>query len=143
MSSADREAELRLAIEELYFGYRAFTALPDEILAERGLGRTHHRILYFVHRTPGLSAGELLSVLAVTKQAVHKPIKELEQRGLLRIKTDVSDRRVRRLTVTEAGAELESRLTRSQMELLEEAFGGLAPAAQAHWHEVMRRLGAS
>lgn len=137
---AERERELRGAIEELYFGYRAFTALPDEILAERGLGRTHHRILYFVDRSPGLSVGELLGVLAVTKQAVHRPIKELEQRGLLRIDTDAGDRRVRRLTVTEEGAALESRLTTVQMRLLAEAFEGLGASAEGHWHEIMRRL---
>jgi DNA-binding MarR family transcriptional regulator len=74
----DREVSLRRAIEELYFGYRAFTALPDKMLAERGLGRTHHRILYFVRRDPGISIGELLAVLEVTKQAIHRPIKDLE-----------------------------------------------------------------
>lgn len=137
-----QDDQLRLAIEQLYFGYRAFTALPDAILAERGLGRTHHRILYFVHRSPGLSAGELLAVLAVTKQAVHRPVRELEERGLLRIEADATDRRVRRLTVTEAGAELEAQLTRSQMTLLTEAFTGLDESAIAGWHEVMRRLGA-
>ena len=141
MIRPDREAALRSAIEELYFGYRAFTALPDEILAERGLGRTHHRILYFVDRSPGLSVGELLTVLAVTKQAVHRPIKDLEERGLLRIEKDAGDRRVRRLTVTEEGAELENRLTAAQMTLLEKAFDGLGEDAEAHWHEIMRRLG--
>ena len=83
MLDPDREASLRRAIEELYFGYRAFTALPDKMLAQRGLGRTHHRVLYFVRRDPGISIGELLAVLEVTKQAIHRPIKDLEERGLL------------------------------------------------------------
>jgi len=131
---------LRQAIEELYFGYRAFTALPDQILAERGLGRTHHRILYFVRRDPGISIGELLAVLSVTKQALHRPIRDLEQQDLLFIATDLQDRRVRRLSVTLAGAELEGRLTASQMRLLDDAFDGLDDSAREHWHQVMRRL---
>ena len=57
MLDPDREASLRRAIEELYFGYRAFTALPDKMLAQRGLGRTHHRILYLVRRDPGVNTG--------------------------------------------------------------------------------------
>lgn len=140
MVDSHRETELRQAIEELYFGYRAFTALPDQILAERGLGRTHHRILYFVRRDPGISIGELLAVLSVTKQALHRPIRDLEQQDLLFIATDLQDRRVRRLSVTLAGAELEGRLTASQMRLLDDAFDGLDDSAREHWHQVMRRL---
>ena len=140
MIDPDREASLRRAIEELYFGYRAFTALPDKMLAERGLGRTHHRILYFVHRDPGISVGELLAVLDVTKQAIHRPVKDLEERDLLSITGDPRDRRVRRLAVTSAGAELEAQLTSSQMRLLDRAFRGLGESVEEHWHEVMKRL---
>lgn len=140
MVDPDREASLRRAIEELYFGYRAFTALPDKVLAERGLGRTHHRVLYFVRRDPGISVGELLAVLRVTKQAVHRPIKDLEERGLVSVAGDRTDRRVRRLSVTPDGAELEAQLTAAQMRLLDRAFRGLGEPAEAHWHEVMRRL---
>ncbi len=41
---------MRCDVEGLHFGYRTFTAHPDRILAERGLGRAHHRVLYFVRR---------------------------------------------------------------------------------------------
>jgi DNA-binding MarR family transcriptional regulator len=131
---------LRQAIEELYFGYRAFTALPDRMLAEQGLGRTHHRVLYFVRRQPGISIGELLAVLDVSKQAVHRPVKDLEERALLANACDEQDRRVRRLTATEAGIDLEARLTAAQMNLLDHAFHGLSESAVQHWHEVMQRL---
>lgn len=143
MVDVNREAVLRQAIEELYFGYRAFTALPDQILAERGLGRAHHRILYFVRREPGISMSELLGVLSVTKQAIHRPVKDLEERGLVVVATDPQDRRVRRLTATAAGADLEARLTAAQMRLLEHAFQGRGPSVEEHWHEVMKRLAAA
>jgi DNA-binding MarR family transcriptional regulator len=136
----DREASLRRAIEELYFGYRAFTALPDRVLAERGLGRPHHRILYFVRRDPGISIGELLAVLEVTKQAIHRPLKDLEERGLLAVTSDSQDRRVRCLSVTPEGAALEAQLTAAQMRLLDHAFAGLGESVEEHWHEVMKRI---
>jgi DNA-binding MarR family transcriptional regulator len=140
MVDPDREASLRRAIEELYFGYRAFTALPDKMLAERGLGRTHHRILYFVRRDPEISVGELLAVLEVTKQAIHRPVRDLEERGLLAVAGDPRDGRVRRLSVTAAGADLEAQLTAAQMRLLDRAFDGLGESAEQHWHQVMQRL---
>lgn len=111
MVDPNREIALREAIEALFFGYRAFTALPDRILAERGLGRTHHRILYFVCREPGISMSDLLGVLQVSKQAVHRPIKELAEQQLVIVTPDSQDRRVRRLTPTRAGTELEARMS--------------------------------
>ena len=36
------------AMEAFFFGYQAFTAKPDEMLAKRGLSRVHHRILFFI-----------------------------------------------------------------------------------------------
>ena len=36
------------ALAAFFFGYQAFTAKPDEILARRGLSRVHHRILFFI-----------------------------------------------------------------------------------------------
>jgi len=136
----DREASLRDAIEALYFGYREFTALPDRILAERGLGRTHHRILYFVCRDPGIATGELLSVLRITKQAAHRPVRDLDAQGLLTIATDGQDRRVRRLSPTSAGAELEAQLSQAQMQLLNAAFRDSGEVAELHWRQVMSRL---
>jgi DNA-binding MarR family transcriptional regulator len=79
----------------------------------------------------------------VTKQAVHRPIKELEERGLLSISQDSTDRRVRCLTVTDAGAALEAELTTSQMGLLDAAFSGLGESGPQNWTEVMRRIRAA
>ena len=65
MVDIKRRAELRAAIELLYFGYRAFTDRPDRILERRGLGRVHHRVLYFVARNPGISIQGLLAILGL------------------------------------------------------------------------------
>ena len=50
---------------------------------ERGLGRVHHRILYFVARSPGIAVNALLGVLDVSKQALHAPLRELVDKGLI------------------------------------------------------------
>jgi len=64
----------------------------------------------------------------------------LEERDLLSVTSDLQDRRVRRLSVTSGGAELEAQLTASQMRLLDRAFQGLGESVEEHWHEVMKRL---
>ena len=129
---------MRGAIEDFYFAYRAFTSLPDAMLAERGLARAHHRVLYFVVRNPGLTVGELLRILDITKQAAHRPVKDLQTQGLLVLHRDDGDGRVRRLYATAEGKDLEASLTAAQMRLLEAAFD--ATGAEEPWRAAMGRL---
>ena len=49
-----------MAIEMFFFAYRDFIGEPDEILARKGLGRAHHRVIYFVGRYPGATVSSLL-----------------------------------------------------------------------------------
>lgn len=140
MLDSHRETELRHAIEAFFFGFRAFTALPDALLAERGLGRTHHRILYFVHRQPGISVGALLSILGITKQAANAPLRTLERQGLLTSQPSATDGRVRELRVTPAGEALEGELSGLQMRVLERAFALSGSSAEQGWRAVMAAL---
>ena len=133
-------ASLYPAIEQFYFGYRCFTAQPDRILEQRGLSRVHHRILYFVGRNPQISVNALLAVLAVSKQALNAPLRQLVNMGLVAIAAAGHDRRVRQLTLTASGAKLESRLTATQMKQLRAAFAEAGAQAEAGWHRVMACL---
>lgn len=139
MAAAD-ESALREAIEAFFFAYRAFTTSPDRMLGEQGLGRVHHRILYFVGRDPGCSVNELLHTLEVSKQALNPPLRELVERGLIGMTPAEHDRRIRRLSLTEAGAALERQLSAGQMQLLRQGFGLAGNGAEAGWRAVMACL---
>ncbi len=143
MVDLKRQAELREAIELFFFAYRAFTAPPDRILAERGLGRVHHRILYFVARQPGTTVTELLGTLGVTKQALNAPLRQLQEAGLVVASVGQHDRRMRRLELTGAGVALEAELSGTQLAMLAEVFEdveGQGNASEAAWRAVMTRL---
>lgn len=140
LSSKPDEAALRLAIEQFYFGYRAFTVQPDRILDQRGLGRVHHRILYFVGRNPQISVNALLTMLNISKQALNAPLRQLIEMKLVAMSTAEHDRRVRQLLLTPAGGKLEAQLTGTQMRQLQAVFEEAGASAQAGWHQVMHRL---
>jgi DNA-binding MarR family transcriptional regulator len=135
-----REEKLRDAIELFYFAYRAFTAGPDHILAELGLGRVHHRVLYFVGRHPQISVNALLQILAVSKQALNAPLRHLVERKLVVFRADEQDRRVKRLGLTAEGRKLEARLTGTQLELMAAVFAAAGSPADAAWKAVMREI---
>jgi len=138
--STAREEALHLAIEQFYFGYRAFTTPPDRILDQRGLGRVHHRILYFVGRNPHISVNTLLTLLSVSKQALNAPLRQLIEMKLIAMDTADHDRRVRQLSLTASGSKLEAQLTGTQMKQLQTVFEQAGTDTEAGWHQVMRLL---
>lgn len=140
LSSQPRDEALRLAIEQFYFGYRAFTAPPDRILDQRGLGRVHHRILYFVGRNPHISVNTLLSILDVSKQALNAPLRQLIEMHLVAMDTAEHDKRVRQLTLTANGIKLEAQLTGTQMKQLKKIFEQTGNNAELGWLKVMSGL---
>ena len=140
MVDLKRDSELRDAIEMLYFGYRAFTLGPDRILARRGLNRVHHRILYFIGRHPGASVNELLHILQVRKQALNAPLRQLQEMGLVVSEKSAYDGRVRELSLTAKGVALEEKLTRTQMEHLQNVFSATGKSAESGWRQIMSAL---
>lgn len=135
----DRQSA-RAAIELFYFAYRAFTTPPDRILERRGLGRVHHRILYFVGRNPSIKINELLAILHVSKQALNLPLRQLIEMKLIGVAVPPKDRRIRQLSLTSEGRRLERQLTVTQTTQLLEAFAGAGEQASKGWFTVMQRI---
>lgn len=140
MVDLKRQDELRSAIEAFYFAYRGFTDQPDRILERRGLGRVHHRILYFIGRRPDVSVRGLLELLAVSKQALNAPLRQLSEMNLVAALPDPADRRIKKLRLTPEGQRLEAELTGAQMHHLQAAFDRIGSQQEQGWREVMDAL---
>ena len=103
-----REDEIRRGIEMLYFGYSSLTRSIDERLAAQGLGRAHHRALYFISRQPDLTVKDLLRLLAITKQSLGRVLNDLIERGYIETRQGASDRRQKLLRLSPSGVALRS-----------------------------------
>jgi len=101
-------------IELLFFAYRDFVGDADEILANFGFGRAHHRVLHFVNRNPGMKVAELLDILKITKQSLGRVLKQLIDEGYVEQKEGAKDRRQRLLYVSVKGEGLALRLAALQ-----------------------------
>ncbi|WJW76437.1 MarR family winged helix-turn-helix transcriptional regulator [Thiohalobacter sp. IOR34] len=139
-SDRRRIGELNAALEALHFGFRALTAHPDERLARLGYSRVHHRVLYFIARNPECSINELLDIMRVSKQYLHRPLRQLIDDGLVVVRQDLHDRRVKRLRLTPKGKRLEATLTGEQRKQLARVFDRAGPEAEAGWRQVMALL---
>ena len=135
-----REVELDQGIDRLHAALDALNAEPDRLLAGRGLGRSHHRVLALVQRRPGVTLAELQDVLPLTKQSLSRLLKQLVELGLVDQKPGRRDRRQRLLELTEPGRELCERLNRLQRRRLAAACRAAGAEAVAGFREVLRGL---
>jgi DNA-binding MarR family transcriptional regulator len=130
-----REDEVRQGVELLYFGYTRLTRSIDEGLATQGLGRAHHRALYFIARQPDMSVSELLRILAITKQSLGRVLNDLAERKMVETRPGENDRRQKLLRLTEAGSKLESELFAALREKLSAAYAAAGQeSVSGFWH---------
>lgn len=134
------DEQLRKGIEAMFFAYRGFTADPDRILVEHGYGRAHHRAVHFIHRSPGTTVNNLLSILGVTKQSLNRVLRTLIEDGLVESKVGHVDKRERHLFLTPDGADLERALSDAQRDRMRAAYRAVGPEAVAGFRQVLEAM---
>ncbi|MFC4290864.1 MarR family winged helix-turn-helix transcriptional regulator [Sphingorhabdus arenilitoris] len=135
-----REGEVRRGVELLYFGYTRLTRSIDEGLAEHGLGRAHHRALYFISRQPDLTVSELLAYLAITKQSLGRVVNDLNEKGYVETRPGTTDRRQKLLRLTEEGAAFEAQLFDSLRTKLANAYAAAGQDSVTGFWRVLEGL---
>lgn len=134
------DEQLRQGIEAMYFAYRGFTADPDRILEKYGYGRAHHRAVHFIHRSPGTTVNNLLSILGVTKQSLNRVLRTLVDDAMVEARVGTRDKRERNLFLTEKGAALEQELSQVQSERMRAAYREAGPDAVRGFRTVLEAM---
>lgn len=134
------DEQLRKGIEAMFFAYRGFTADPDRILSDKGYGRAHHRAIHFIHRSPGTTVNNLLSILGVTKQSLNRVLRALIEDGLVASTVGTIDRRERHLSLTDQGAVLERMLSDAQRDRMRMAYKAAGPEAVTGFRQVLEAM---
>ena len=135
-----REPEIRRGIELMYFGYSHLTRSADGVLDRHGLGRAHHRTLYFIARQPDLTVSDLLKLLGVTKQSLGRVLNDLAARGLVETRTGTSDRRQKLLRLTATGIAFEAELFDALRSGMASAYGAAGQESVTGFWRVLEGL---
>jgi DNA-binding MarR family transcriptional regulator len=135
-----RESEVRRGVELLFFGYTRLTRSIDDGLVEHGLGRAHHRALYFIARQPDLSISELLKILAITKQSLGRVLTDLGERGFVEVRSGEKDRRQKLLRLTATGAAFEAQLFEALRASLASAYAAAGQGSVTGFWRVLEGL---
>lgn len=110
------------------------------VLTPLGLKLPQYDILANVYRDPGLSQQRLAEKLIVGRSNLSMLLPDLEERGLVLRADDADDKRIRRLFLTPAGAEITAAAIAAHAEMLDAVMAVLTPQECDQLGDLMRRI---
>ena len=72
-----KDEQIKDCIQLLSYAYRETFSDPKEVLSKKFFGPAHLRSLNLIERHPGISLGELIFKLKVTKQSLNRVLRDL------------------------------------------------------------------
>ncbi|HEY1721017.1 MAG TPA: MarR family winged helix-turn-helix transcriptional regulator [Magnetospirillaceae bacterium] len=136
-----------LCLERMHYVYNNYVRGSNRVMEKLGLGRAHHRVLYFIARgrssagTGGLRG--MAQRLGISKQALHKTLRELIEHDLAVSEPNPANKREHFLKLTPKGLALEELVSGIQRRMFAEAAARHGNDAIKHWASVMDVLATS
>ncbi len=135
-----REEDLRQAQLLLFLANARLAGAGAMVLGVAGLSRAQYRVLYLIGRYPGGTVSDLQARLGVSKQSLWRAMQPMLRQGLVAAATSRTDRRERRLTLSETGIALERRVFDAEREALARAFRLAGGGSVDGFRRVLRLL---
>ena len=98
-----KDEQIKDFIQLLFYAYRETFADPKEILSKKFFGLAHLRSLNLIERNPGISLGELMFKLKVTKQSLNRVLRDLIKSKMIKQIQDETDTRKKNLFLDREG----------------------------------------
>ena len=98
-----KDEQIKDFIQLLFYAYRETFADPKEILSKKFFGPAHLRSLNLIERHPGISLGELMFKLKVTKQSLNRVLRDLINSKMIKQIKDKDDTRKKNLFLDKEG----------------------------------------
>ena len=101
-----KDEQIKDFIQLLFYAYRETFSDPKEILTKKFLGLAHLRAINLIERNPGISLGELMFKLKITKQSLNRVLRDLIKNKAILLKKGEIDSRQRQIFLNEKGKKL-------------------------------------
>ena len=98
-----KDEQIKEFIQLLFYAYRETISDTRKVLSKKFLGPAHLRSLNLIERNPGISLGELMFKLKVTKQSLNRVLRDLINAKMIKQVRDENDTRKKNLFLDKEG----------------------------------------
>jgi len=101
-----KDDQLKDLIEKLFVGYRESFSDSKRVLDKYSIGLAHQNVIHLLSMYHGISISELLKRLKVTKQSLHRVLKDLIKLEIIEFEKDNQDTRIKHVFLNEKGQKI-------------------------------------
>ena len=135
-----KDDQIKDFIRLLYYAYRETYSDPKEILSKRFFGPAHLRTLNLIESNPGISLGELIFKLKITKQSINRVLRDLLKSKMIKqIKHD-TDTRKKKLYLDKEGKIFFEIVYKKQKKRIFNALKNSEPESVIKFKEVLKKI---
>ena len=135
-----KDAQLKELIERLFTCYRESLADAKQTLDKYSIGIAHHKVLHLLSMYEGISISELLSKLKITKQSLHRVLKDLIKLETIFFKKNKNDTRVKHIFMNDRGKKIFDEIFLSQKKRIYNALLNSKSEQVLNFDKVLKKI---
>ena len=135
-----KDEQIKEFIQLLFYAYRETSSDPKKVLAKKFFGPAHLRSLNLIERNPGISLGELIFKLKVTKQSLNRVLRDLINSRMIKQIKDEDDTRKKNLFLDKEGKVFFETVYSSQKKRIFNALKSSNADSVIKFKEVLKKI---
>ena len=135
-----KDEQIKDFIQLLYYAYRETVSDAREVLAKKFFGPAHLRALNLIESNPGISLGELIFKLKVTKQSLNRVLRELLKTKMIKQLKDSNDTRKKKIFLDKEGKIFFNKIYDCQKKRIFDALKKSEPESVVKFKEVLKKI---
>ena len=135
-----KDEQIKEFIEKLFLSYRDTFSDSKTVLNKYSLGIAHNKVLHIVSAYKGITIGELLNKLKITKQSLNRILRDLIKINVITFKKDSRDTRVKHVYLNEKGEKIFNEIFTKQKKRIYNALLSSSPKEVVDFNNVLKKL---
>ena len=135
-----KDEQIKEFIEKLFLSYRDTFSDSKDVLSKYSLGISHNKVIHILSIYKGITIGELLNKLKITKQSLNRILRDLIKINVIDYKKNSKDTRIKHVYLNEKGERIFNEIFAKQKKRVYSAFLSSSAKEVVHFNNVLKKL---
>ena len=135
-----KDEQIKEFIEKLFLSYRDTFSDSKSVLDKYSLGIAHNKVLHILSTYKGITIGELLNKLKITKQSLNRILRDLIKIDVITFQKDQKDTRVKHVYLNAKGEKIFDEIFSKQKKRIYRALLSSTSKEVVDFNNVLKKL---
>ena len=135
-----KDEHIKEFIEKLFLSYRDTFLDSKVVLNKYSLGIAHNKVIHILSNNKGITIGELLNKLKITKQSLNRILRDLIKIDLIKYERDSKDTRVKHVYLNDKGKKIFDEIFSIQKKRIYNALLNSSAKEVVNFNNVLKKI---